>query len=90
MMVITLSLLKIRLVTLFRLLLLRNKVYIIANNKVVNNVVLNSTRLTSLSIGDVNQSGENNIVFVNNGKLDVRNFAGVLSDNFPFELQYWK
>ncbi len=63
-----------------------NKVYIIANNKVVNNVVLNSTRLTSLSIGDVNQSGENNIVFVNNGKLDVRNFAGVLSDNFPFEL----
>ncbi len=60
-----------------------NKIYKIINNKIVTNIKLNSTVLTSLSLGDVNQTGENNIVFIDNGNLDVRNMAGASIDNFP-------
>ncbi len=62
------------------------KLYMISGGVILNEFNLSSDSAPSLSLGDIEQSGENNISFINKGNLEIRNFTGASVENFPIEL----
>lgn len=63
------------------LILIDNKIFI--NGKQVN-IYYTVKNISNLILGDVNQDGKQEIIFISEGKLYCINNNGVVLDNFPF------
>lgn len=63
-----------------------NKFYVISGGQIISFFELsNASNINSFSLGDIKQDGENQIIFTNENKIEVRNLTGAPADNFPFE-----